>query len=244
MAEPFEQRSGSRGRRITGLGTGKRKRAFLAELEAELARIVRITLVSPKRVEELAQSKQVDLDQDCLTARRCLYKKYLEYCFNDYALSEEESEDLSHLQTLLFLRDADVHLVHDEVVRSVYGRAIDDVLKDYRLDREEEEFLERLRLQISLSEEVADQLQQEVTDRARQRFVKQAAVHGSPLVAAQGAEIELQGSSETGLQEAVEVAIETASDTVEVESATLETLRVDVRDGRVSKWYVTLRTRL
>lgn len=244
MAEPFEHRSGSTGGRLSGFGTAKRKRAFIADLEAELARTEKITLVEMGRVEELARSREVDLENDCKTARRCLYKRFLEHCFNDYALSEEESEDLSHLQRLLFLDDADVQLVHDEVVGSVYGRAIDDVLQDYRLDREEKAFLAQLRVEIGLSEGVAEQLELEGTDRARQRFISQAAVHGSSLVATREAEIELQGRSEAGFQEAVEVAIESAGQTVEIGSATLKTLRVDVRDGKVSSWFVALTTRL
>lgn len=237
MAEPFEARPERKMR--------SRKRAFLAELETELANPVRVTLVDPSRVEELAQARGIDLEMDVTTPRRGLYRRFLEYCLNDHALSEEESEDLTHLQKLLHLNSADVHSVQDEVTRSVYGQAIDEVLDDYRLDPEEEAFLQRLRAEIGISEDVAAELQQDGKERARHRFVSRAAVQQSSFVTNKGAEVELQGSSEKSFEEAVQAAIEAAYQSLEkIESAELKTLRVDVAEGRIQKWSVKLTTRL
>ncbi|MFQ5690816.1 MAG: dodecin domain-containing protein [Gemmatimonadota bacterium] len=244
MSEPFQLRSGSR----AGLGgvfrRGKRKRAFIAELETELARADRISRVELRQIQELAAARQVDVRRDCATARLCLYRKFLEHCLADQALSQDESADLIHLQMLLHLSDADAGAVHGEVVKRVYGRAIDEVLADFRLDPEEEDFLERLRVQVGLSDAAAEDLRRQGAERAKQRFVSKSAVAGGPLVASRGAELELEGSSASGLVEAVEAAIATACQTVEIQSAELKSLRVDVTDGRISNWSVKLRARL
>ncbi len=236
MAEPFEARPERRLR--------SRKRAFLAELETELAKPIRVTLLDPTRVLELARERGINLERDVATARRGMYRRFLEFCLNDHALSEDESEDLAHLQKLLRLRDADVQAVYSDVLRSVYGQAIDEVLEDYRLDPEEEAFLQRLQVQIGLSDDVAAKLKEEGRERARSRFVSRAAVHTSSFVASQGAEIELKGNSEKSFEEAVQAAIAAASDVKTIESAELKTLRVDVSEGRVRRWSVKLTTRL
>ncbi len=236
MAEPFEARPARR--------MWSRKRAFLAELETELAKPARVTLLDPIRVEELARERGIDLERDVATPRRGLYRRFLEYCLNDHALSEEESEDLAHLQNLLHLQDADVQAVYSDVTRSVYGQAIDEVLDDYRLDPEEEAFLQRLQAQIGLSDDVATKLKEDGRGRARNRFVSRAAVHTNSLVANQGAVIELQGSSDKSFEDAIQTAIAASSDVETIESAELETLRVDVSDGRIRRWSVKLTTRL
>lgn len=244
MAEPFELQQEAQGR-LSGLGPGRRKRVFLAALETQLARCERITGIDPGSVEELAREQNVDLTREVTTPRRQLYRRFLEFCLNDHALSNEESEDLSHLQQVLKLEAADVQRIHEDVVRGIYGQAIAEVLRDYRLDPEEEVFLERLRADIHISPEVADEIQREGEVEARQRFLRRSAVHGSALVAARGADLELEGSSDSSLQEALEVAIRDAARAVpEIASAELKSVHVDVSEGAVRSWSVKLITRL
>ena len=244
MAEPFELRQEAK-RRLSGLGPGKRKRAFLAALETQLARCERIAEIEPGSVEELAREQNVDLTREVTTPRRRLYRRFLEFCLDDHALSDEEYEDLSHLQKVLHLDDVEAQRVHDDVVHGIYGEAIRDVLQDYRLDPEEEAFLERLRADIRISPDAADEIRREGEGHARQRFLRGAAVHGSSMVAARGAEVELEGSSDSSLQEALEVAIRDAVQAVpEIASAELKSLRVDVSEGAVRSWSVKLTTRL
>jgi flavin-binding protein dodecin len=244
MAEPFELRQEAKGR-LSRLGPGKRKRAFFAALATHLAGCERITGVAPGSVEELAREQNIDLTREVTTPRLRMYRRFLEFCLDDHALSDEESEDLSHLQQVLYLDDAEVQRIHDEVVRGVYGQAIREVLQDNRLDPEEEAFLERLRSDIRMSPEVADEVQREGEGEARQRFLRRSAVHGTSVVAARGAEVELEGSSESSLQEALEVAIRDAVQAVpEITSAELKNLRVDVSDGAIRSWSVKLIARL
>ena len=240
MAEPFETPSPGKLGRIAGLAGG-RKRAFLGDVEGLLAKAERLSDVEPSRVEAVAQERGVDLARDVSTPRRSLYRRFLEHCLNDHALSSDESEDLAHLRKLLALGDGDVAAIHDDVTRAIYGDAIDVVLEDHKLAPEEDAFLTRLREEIGLLEETADELKREGARRARDRFVQRAAVHRGGMVAEVGAEIELEGSSELGLQQAVEDAIGRASETLpELTSAKVKDLRVEIREGAVAGWHVKL----
>lgn len=245
MAEPFRDRSDQTRGRLAGLGAARRKKRFLEQLETELARAEALGAVEEEAVRALAQENGVDLESDLLTARRSLYRRFLEYCLNDYALSGEESEALAHLKTLLALRDPETEAAHEEAVRSVYGHALDDVLADHHLDPDEEEFLRRLRNEVGLSETSAQELVAEAKRRARERFLKDAVVHDSSLVVSQQTEVELKGDSALSFDAAVGDAIAKAYEVVpKIRSATLRGLDVEVENGSVRKWSVALRARL
>jgi flavin-binding protein dodecin len=241
MADPFRDRCPPKRGPLASLGAARRKRVFLEELEAELARAPRICDVEPARVRELAQAGGVELDRDLTTARRSLYRRFLECCLTDYALSEDESEDLAHLQKVLALDDVEARGVYEEVVRSLYGQALDRVLEDYHLDPDEEAFLRRLGTQLELPDRSAAELDQAAKARARDRFLKRAVVHGSALVMDQKTEVQLEGSSATGLEDAVRAAIAGAGEVLpELRSAALSDLRIEVRDGAIVNWSVRL----
>ena len=244
MAEPFQAPSPSKLARLAGLGGG-RKRAFLSDVETLLAEAERLTTIDLSRVEEIAHERGIDLSQELSTPRRSLYRRFLEYCLNDHALSSDESEDLAHLGKLLSLEEGDVAAIHDDVARAVYGDAIAVVLEDYRLDPEEEAFLTRLRQGVGLCEEEAAELERKGRERARARFVNRSAVHRGSVVAQKGAEIEIDGHSELGLQQAIEDAIGKACETLpELKSAALKDLRVEIHEGSPVRWRVKLTTNL
>ncbi len=244
MAEPFEAPSPSKLGRIAGVAGG-RKRAFLSDVEALLAAAERVSAIDLSRIEKFAQERGIDLAREVSTPRRSLYRRFLEHCLNDHALSSDESEDLAHLRKLLSLGDADVAAIHDDVARAIYGDAVAVVLEDYKLDPEEEAFLTQLRHEIGLSDDAAAELGREGSQRARERFVERKAVHRGGVVTQMGAEIELDGQSEGGLQQAVEDAIGKASETLpELRSAELKDIRVEIREGALVRWHVKLSTSL
>jgi len=246
MAEPFRDRAAEkRGRRLS-VGPGRRKKAFLEELETLLATAESLIKVDVAVVSQLAQAHGIDVSADLTTARRALYRRFLEYCFNDYALSAEEAGALAHLQAILALSEADVSIAKEEAVRSVYGRALDAVLEDYQLDPDEEAFLLRLRREIGLSGDSAQALLAQKKEQARQRFIHGAKIYeGSVLMASQGTEVELHGESATTLEDAVCAALARATSALpEIRSAVVRDLRVEVAEGAISKWRVTLRARL
>ena len=247
VAEPFKAPSPSRLARIAGLGRlgGGRKRAFLSDVETLLAEAERVTTIDLSRVEEIALGRGIDLSRELSTPRRSLYRRFLEYCLNDHALSSDESEDLAHLGKLLSLEKGDVAAIHEDVARAIYGDALAVVLEDYRLDPEEEAFLAQLRQGVGLCEDEAAELERTGRESARARYVNRAAVHSGSVVAQKGAEIELDGQSEAGLQQAIENAIDRACETLpDLKSAALKDLHVEIHEGTPVRWRVKLTTNL
>lgn len=243
MVEPFRDRPPRK--RGLGMGAGRRKKAFLEELETLLASAASLSAVDASAARALAHDHGLDLGSDVTTARRGLFRRFLEYCLNDYALSADELADLAHLQSVLALEDLDAEIAKGEAVHSVYGQALDDVLADYHLDPEEKEFLQRLRGEVGLSDDAAEAMLADGKARARERFIKDALVHDSSVVSSQETQLDLDGESETSLEAAIQNAIARATEVVpEVRSATLRDLRVEVSDGEVSRWSVVLRARL
>jgi flavin-binding protein dodecin len=245
MAEPFESRSRKKLARIPSIGTSGRKRAFLAELESKLAAANRIADVDLDGLRALADEQGIDLANDVANPRRRLYRRFFEHCLVDYALSEDEREDLAHLQALLHLSDADAASLHDETACAIYGKAIADVLDDFRLDSDERAFLNQLRGEIGISESEAESIEQQGASEARRRFINQKVVLERPVLPGESAQVELEGVSESSLHDAVEVAIQSASITVPgIEAAELKTLRVEIDGEVITRWSVTLTTTL
>jgi flavin-binding protein dodecin len=218
---------------------------FVVDVENFLARAARVVDVRPEQIEEIADRHAVDLAESVRTPRRNLYRRLLEHCLADHALSPDESADLSHLRTILKLADEEVRAIHDDVARVFYGRAMDQVLDDYRLDPEEEEFLRRLRSELEIDDELAAQLQEEGAERAKQRFLSRTVTHDSVFVSPGETKVELTGRSETTFEDAVRRAIDEAHRAeADLHSAELTEIRVELRDGSVGTWCVKLKATL
>jgi flavin-binding protein dodecin len=198
--------------------------------------------LTPERVADVAARYGVDLERRFAAARRHLYRRFLEHCLVDCALSPEESADLEHLKLLLRLGGAEVAQIHDEVALATYGGAVAQVLTDQRLDPEERAFLERLSADLHLSSEVADDLYRKGAQESRQRYLARTHAHGSVLFASQSLELDLEGSSNVSLEAAIHAALEEAGRAVpQLCSAEVRRIRTDVQEGRVTRWRVTLR---
>lgn len=244
MAGPFQRRDEAR-TGLLGSLLARRRVDCLREIEHLLASAERLADVPPAAVAEIARRHDIDLEGRLRTARRCLYRRFLEHCLADQTLTDEERRDLEHLRQLLRLDARDAEAVHEQAVREVYGAALDEVLEDFRLDPEEEAFLERLRSDLAISGEIADALREEREARARQRFLSRGAVHEHALVAGRRAVFEVDGRSERGLEDAIRAAIDGAQRTVpQVAVARLHEVRTELRDGRIAGWSVTLRMAL
>jgi flavin-binding protein dodecin len=240
MAEPFVPRpAGHAFARVLG---GSRA---VAEIETLLADAERLTDVSLESVDAVAKRHGIDLARRAAGARRNLYRRFLEHCLVDCLLSPEENADLAHLQGLLRLDDADATRVHDEVTQAVYGRAVAEVLRDQKLDPEERSFLERVRANLALSEQVGAQIYEKGLERSRERYLARAVAPGGSLLASSSAKLELLGSSERSLEDAVRAAIAEAARAIPgLASARLREIRTDVREGNVVRWHVVLETEL
>lgn len=239
MADPFEVRAGGLLTRVIG---GASKRSAIYDLECLLAEAPRVCHVAPEQIALLATKHKVDLANRLRTARMHLYRRFLEHCLLDNHLSAEESRDLTHLREILCLDRDSANRVHEEVAQSVYGQAIDQVLEDQRLDPEEEEFLQQLRGQLDIPDEVADALLAEGIQRARQRFFSKSAARSSVFLASQEAPLQLVGASEASIEGAVNDALDQACRAVpRLHWIEVGKIRGEVVEGRVKEWQVELK---
>jgi flavin-binding protein dodecin len=240
LADPFEVRESRSS--LARVLPGQNKSSAIQEIETLLARADRVSEVPPAAVEQIASRHGVDLAKRCRTARVHLYRRFFEYCLIDHALSSDESEDLRHLRAILHLSDADARRIHDEIAGQVYGSAVDRVLEDQALDPDEEQFLEQLRSELAIPDELANALLNEGVQRARQRFFSRTAARSSVFLASQEAPLQLVGASSESIQAAVDDALEQACRAVpRLHWIEVSKIRGEVIDGSVREWQVELK---
>jgi hypothetical protein len=242
VAEPFHSRPAP-GSSLLGGMTARRTTRALREIEELLARAPSLRELPADALTTAAKQHGVDLARQIPTQRKHLYRRFLEHCLVDHAVSAEESADLERLQQLLCLDDAQAGEVHAQVAQAVYGQAIDQVLQDQRLDLEEEAFLQRLRKELALRDDVAQQLQTEGAQRARVRFLEKTSVHDNLLLAERQRVIELRAESPSGLEDAVRSAIAQAEAVPEARRFEVTQLRVERERGGL-RWHVVVRSQL
>jgi flavin-binding protein dodecin len=242
VADPFGQEAPA-GARVLARVLGRRgKSGAIAEIEALLGAERRVRDLAPERVAEVATRFGVDLDRQLLPARRSLYRRFLEHCLLDCALSADESADLAHLQHLLRLEGAEIGQIQHEVALATYGRAVVQVLADQRLDPDERAFLERLGTDLSLGADVAEDLYRKGAEESRKRFLARTQAHDSVLFASKTLELDLDGKSEVSLEDAIRGALDEAERAAPgIRWAEVRSIRTEVRDGRVTQWCVLLR---
>ena len=241
MAEPFQHRTESEGGVISRVLGSRGRGQAVKELESLFANAASLRDVSAEQVGELCAGFGVEIDEGLRAPARNFYKRFLEHCFVDCALSDEESADLAHLQILLRLDETDTSQIQDEVARSVYGEAIGDVLRDYKLDDEEKRFLSGLRAELQLAEEVAQTIYEEGARKAHSRFLSTTTSGESVVLASRTGRVELKGSSTEGLDDAIQQAIDRVVDILpQLESAKLADARVMVSEGGIKEWRVVL----
>ncbi len=240
MAEPFEERPERRG--VLGR---RRKSAACHAIETLLARADRVRDVPAEAARDIARNHEVEWPRSLRTPCTRLYRRFFEFCLDDMELSAEERGDLTHLRALLAIDAEDAQRIHEDVVFEVYGRALDDVLVDNRLDPEEQAFLAKLRSELDLPDDAAERLLEQRTEMARQRYLGRTVARSNPLLAARHTELELTGHSASSVEAAIRGAVDEAGRAVpDLSWAELAELRADVREGRIDGWTVKLRAGL
>jgi hypothetical protein len=210
-------------------------------IEDLLARAEGVRAVGVEAIRDMCEDLGVELRQKYLSDRKHLYRRYLAYCLEDQELSEQENADLEHLRSLLHLAMDDVVAVHDELAREVYGKAIQGVLEDLKLDPEEEAFLRRLRGELQLSEKAAGQLFAEGERSARDHVLRKASSRDRLFLTHHAPAGEFTGRSTTTIEDAVAEAL--AKATVAIPSLhwfELTHIAGYVEEGQAKGWHVIL----
>ena len=101
-----------------------------------------------------------------------LYGKYLTFCLTDNKLQDEEIEELKKLKSLLGLKDKDIEEVHNQVAGQIYKKSFDQMIKDGRLEKKNEDFLEKLEQDLKISKSLAEKISGEARQLFIQNYVK------------------------------------------------------------------------
>jgi len=245
MATPYESREITGGSLLVRPFGGGRRHRTVCEMENVLARAERVSDVSAKNLAEVASRNGLDLGRTLVGPRKEIYRRYLEHCLVDHCLSVEEAADLSHLRGILQLEDTHAADEHDKTARAVYGKAIDRVLADQRIDPDEKAFLEKLRMDLQLAESVAGEMLKRGTAQARSTYVAKAASYDGALLSSDSTSIELTGESDTTIEDAINAGLEEARQAVpDLRSVVVKEVRAEVGEGRATRWHVKLRATL
>jgi len=219
----------------------KARGAAARDIEAALAGSPDISSVPAERLSEIAAQHGVEMSRLQSSCRE-LYRRYLEYCLVDHALSEAEVSDLGHLREILALPAEVASEVHEEVACAVYGAAVDDVLSDHRLEPEEEAFLQKIRSGLDIDPEVAERAMQAGRKKARQRYLSTVVSSDDILVASQEVKLEIEGSSEASIEGAVSDALKEAAAVLPgLKRVRLGAVEAEVVGGEVARWHVKLK---
>lgn len=112
-------------------------------------------------IEEIEARYKVNLHTKFLDQLKGLYERYLKKCFEDEVLTDNEVEELNHIRNILVLKDNDISGLHDKLGGDIYRRKYDEAISKGTLEKSKEEFLDKLRENLRLPEQIANKISSE-----------------------------------------------------------------------------------
>jgi hypothetical protein len=104
-----------------------------------------------EEIEKISSKYKVDIRERFIVKLKDLYIQKLKQCLSDNLLSNEDLVTLNHLKRLLMLNDSEVENINDEVAGDIFKKFHDVVISDGKIDKEEDEFLDKLKIDLKLS---------------------------------------------------------------------------------------------
>lgn len=123
--------------------------------------------ISLEDIEEISGLYKVNLREKFLDQLKELYKRYLKKCFDDNILTDKEFEELTHLKNILILQDYEVEQLQDQLGGEIYKKNYDEKINKGTLEKSNEEFLDKLKLNLRLPEK----LTQKISTESRNHFM-------------------------------------------------------------------------
>ena len=111
-----------------------------------------------EEVSEICAKYKTDIRCKFLKELKQLYEKYLEKCFEDNLLTDDEVDDLSNLRQLLLLHENEVTELHNKVGSEIYKKAYNEAISDGQYTTSEEEFIDKLQKNLRLPDDVAEKI--------------------------------------------------------------------------------------
>lgn len=137
----------------------------IRELRNALASTERISELRPTIIADLSSKYRVDMCNKFAKEFHKLYTEFITYCLRNNHFSQEEADDLFHLQHLLALSDRMHNQIYQDIGANVYKRRLNEVLADSRITDEEKRMLDSLRHDLELPESVANKIYSDETSR-------------------------------------------------------------------------------
>lgn len=136
-----------------------KENAFI-ELNNLLAR-KNLKEIQIEQIEEISSKYKVDIRIKFLDRLKELYERYLEKCFADNYLTDEELEDLSLLKHLLLLKDFEINELHNKLGGDIYKRNYEDAIRNGTIEKSKEEFIYKLQQNLKLPDSIANKISSE-----------------------------------------------------------------------------------
>lgn len=112
-------------------------------------------------IEQISARYKVNLHDKFLDRLKELYKRYLQKCFEDNVLTDEELEELNQLKHILILQDYEVGQLHDQIGSEIYKKTYEEKISKGTLEKSNEEFLDKLKVNLRLPEKLAEKISSE-----------------------------------------------------------------------------------
>ena len=114
-----------------------------------------------EEIENISAKYNVDLHKRFLTELKGLYLIYLNECFLDNILTDDELKELSSLRHLLSLTDSDVNSLHNELASTIYKKNYDAAISSGQLEQSQKEFIDNLQKNLHLPDDIANKISSE-----------------------------------------------------------------------------------
>ncbi len=103
-----------------------------------------------------------------------LYNQVLSYLVSDLELSDQDIQDLQHLQTVFELSQDEVRQLHNSVIYPIYERAVHKALQDRKLTDLKNAYLDNLAGKLRIHPSVRDRLYGEIAKNIYETAVQLA----------------------------------------------------------------------
>lgn len=145
----------------------------IIEINNKLAQS-RLLDVSIDEIQTVADKYKVKINKEFETELLQFYASYLEHCFIDRFLSENEINELKHLKSLFNLSDTEVKNIHEEITAKVYREEIDKAIKDERLDENERAFIDKIKNSLQLPDDITIKIYKERSEVLIKQFIEKS----------------------------------------------------------------------
>jgi len=109
-------------------------------------------------IQEISTRYKTNLRGSLLKDVKELYTRYLEKFLKDYLLTDEDCKNLVYLSQLLVLQEKEVAELHNKLASEIYKRIFDEALYNSKLGKYNEEYVDKLKKDIRLPNEIADKI--------------------------------------------------------------------------------------